>query len=961
MDNDRGDNNVSSRSTCVLVLGMHRSGTSALTRVLNLLGAELPGNLMPARPSNEKGFWESLDIQRLNDDLLAALSTRWDDPVSVSTEQLPPAQRAAFHDRAARLLARDFSGSQLFVLKDPRVCRLFPFWRDALSEYGCELKVIIPFREPLDVSASLMRRNEMDATKAQVLWLHHMLHAEYQSRTLPRAILPFDELIQDWRASLRTIATRLNLTFPTSWEEASPEIDAFLDPSLRHHHTPANDHDAPATELIDDVSKARKNLLRLAKNGRDRGAYSALDKLREQFSNVEHLFSASILEARRHALTLAERVAAQQKELDETRSSTATSVAELEGLRSAEQRVTEDLRSAETRHQEELHRWHQTVTELADGLAKRDQLLEQRQEQLQLVESQLTLERKLVRNAEHRLQTLSRARLNDLQHPSSGPYGATGRTVRTLLSPLPVSKIQRELLSLGKPPTKRLNTGSGQVFSTFHWLRLAQRLLTSGLFDSRWFLLTATDCDRDGLHPVWQWLGGGWRQRADPNPLFDTRWYLMNAEEVRERDVDPLVHYLLRGAREHRSPSPLFDAKWFVAKCSDVGLKQENALSHFLQNAMQKARAPNPLLDPGWYRAFYPDVSRSGLSATEHFVLLGGPMGRHPSRHFDSRWYWEHHTDVAEHGMIPLAHYLAYGKSEKRAIRKVQTNTSLQAASNDGGVQQSWYPGKIRVDSDAAKALWLTDRHVEEAHNTILNSDAVQFSIIMPTWNRRESISRAIDSVVAQSYSTWELIICDDGSTDNTREWVEENYAPLIQKGAIRVLDLAHNGVSAARNAGLREAKGEWVAYLDSDNRWHPHFLLMMAANIKRSGKGIHTAYAALHVQMQDLSQEFIRARPFDWSHLLQGNYIDLNIFAHSRKLYEDMGGFDENLNRLVDWDLILRFTRQHPPIFVPHILADYYIAKSLNNITLTRPLSENERQIRRKHVGAQAETTATT
>ena len=904
---------------------------------------------MPARPSNEKGFWESLDVQQLNDELLAALSSRWDDPVTVSTDQLAPAQLASFHDRAAKLLARDFSQSTIFVLKDPRICRLFAFWRDALQGFGCDLKVVIPFREPLDVAASLVARNAMDATKAQVVWLHHMLKAEMQTRPVPRYILHFDALLADWKQSMEDMAEQLELQFPKSHEEASPEIDAFLDPALRHHHyQPEEAKDSPF-ETLELVDATRKAVLRLAKNIRDRGALSSMDKLNQRFRSAEQLFSASLTEARRDALTLAERVARQQRELEETRSTKESSVAELEGLRSSEQRVAEDLRTAQLQHQEEMLRWQQTVNELADAVAHRDARLEQSQQQVRNAEDKLAFEQKLVRNAERHMGSLIRLRLRDVNQITQGQLGGLG-AVRSLLKPLPISGWQQELITLGRPPTERLNTESGQRFSTVQWLRMAQRLLSSGLFSSRWFLLTATEPESDGLHPIWQWLAGGWRQRADPNPLFDTRWYLMNANEVRERDIDPLLHYLLRGARENRSPSPLFDGRWYLAKSPDVGLRRDNALSHFLLQSLHKGRAPNPLLDPAWYRARYSDVARSGLSATEHFVLLGGPMGRDPSPRFDSRWYWEQHPDVAEHGMTPLAHYLAYGKSEQRAIRRVKYSSSTTLPHHGAEPQKAWYPGKLRVDSDAARALQLTESAIIQAREELGDTAPLAFSIIMPTWNRRGSISRAIDSVLAQSYQGWELLICDDGSTDGTQDYVEREYATQIESGRIRYLPLPHGGVSAARNAGLASASGDWIAYLDSDNRWHPHFLLMMTAGLGNQSPRPETAYAALHVQMQDLSQEFIRARPFDWNHLLQGNYIDLNIFVHTRKLYQEQGGFDENLNRLVDWDLILRFTREHPPLFVPHVLADYFIAKSLNNITLTRSLSENERQIRRKH-----------
>src|SRR5690606_13476053 len=91
------------------------------------------------------------------------------------------------------------------------------------------------------------------------------------------------------------------------------------------------------------------------------------------------------------------------------------------------------------------------------------------------------------------------------------------------------------------------------------------------------------------------------------------------------------------------------------------------------------------------------------------------------------------------------------------------------------------------------------------------------------------------------------------------------------------------------------------------------------------------------------------RCRRYERGALLRRNFIDLNVFVHHRDLYMQLGGFDEQLRRLVDWDLILRYTRLYDPVFVPYVLCDYRIGRALNNITLTEPLSDNVRAVRRK------------
>jgi hypothetical protein len=96
----------------------------------------------------------------------------------------------------------------------------------------------------------------------------------------------------------------------------------------------------------------------------------------------------------------------------------------------------------------------------------------------------------------------------------------------------------------------------------------------------------------------------------------------------------------------------------------------------------------------------------------------------------------------------------------------------------------------------------------------------------------------------------------------------------------------------------------------------------------------------------------YVRATPYDRTLLLKGNFIDLNIFAHKKYIYDKLGGFDESLSRLVDWDLILRYTRLNPPYFINEILAKYFIDSELNNISLNSTLEENRLKVQKLHSG---------
>lgn len=192
-------------------------------------------------------------------------------------------------------------------------------------------------------------------------------------------------------------------------------------------------------------------------------------------------------------------------------------------------------------------------------------------------------------------------------------------------------------------------------------------------------------------------------------------------------------------------------------------------------------------------------------------------------------------------------------------------------------------------------------------------------SIVMPAWNRADVIASAIESVLAQTYSHWELLVVDDGSTDQTAAVVSR----FQNDARVRLLTGPHVGVSAARNRALREARGELVAYLDSDNTWFPHFLAEIVAAFQQHPDR-DSVYTAQIVENADLGESYLRANTFDREQFRSKGGIDLNVFTHRRQLFEDLGGFDERMTRFVDWELIGRYSERSIPLLLPVIGGRY-------------------------------------
>ena len=205
-------------------------------------------------------------------------------------------------------------------------------------------------------------------------------------------------------------------------------------------------------------------------------------------------------------------------------------------------------------------------------------------------------------------------------------------------------------------------------------------------------------------------------------------------------------------------------------------------------------------------------------------------------------------------------------------------------------------------------------------------------TVIMPTHDRAAIIGDAIRTVIEQEYESWELLVCDDGSTDNTAAVVDGFGDPRL-----RYLRLPKQGAAAARNAGLREARGEIIAYLDSDNYWHPAFLTtIVAALVENSGRSAaYTDYIDYYVNRAGVCKVRAFEGPsFSQERLLEKPYIDLSAFAHRRELYDCFGGFDERLTRRQDHQLLIKYTWLRDPLKIRSPLMLYQRNDALTQVT---------------------------
>ena len=225
--------NTANAPTCILVLGMHRAGTSAFTRLLSLHGVELGQELLDPAADNPKGFWEPRKVVLLHEQLLAALQRTWTDPRPLPEGWLQSAAAEDAREQIREVIA-DFGATPLFAIKDPRLCLFTALWLPLLEQAGIRARAVHLVRGPAQVAASVRARNGWPEELSWQLWARTSLEVAQATAGLPRCVVSYDRLFDHWRTVMEQVASRLQIEWPIGSSECAAEVDAFLDPADRH-------------------------------------------------------------------------------------------------------------------------------------------------------------------------------------------------------------------------------------------------------------------------------------------------------------------------------------------------------------------------------------------------------------------------------------------------------------------------------------------------------------------------------------------------------------------------------------------------------------------------------------------------------------------------------------------------------------------------------------------------------
>jgi hypothetical protein len=214
---------------------MHRSGTSAVAGTAVRLGLAPPRTLPRPTADNPAGTYEPTWVVALNHWLLQAAGCTWHDCLSFDASQLDGATRANASGMARDILRDEFADAPAFVIKDPRLCLTLPVWLPVFQAAGIAVAVLQVMRHPEEVLQSIARRDLLPRAALAPVWLHHMLEAERATRAVPRGVIGYDELLDDWPGCMARAGQTAGIDWPAGIGGDRPGIDAFLNRSSRHH------------------------------------------------------------------------------------------------------------------------------------------------------------------------------------------------------------------------------------------------------------------------------------------------------------------------------------------------------------------------------------------------------------------------------------------------------------------------------------------------------------------------------------------------------------------------------------------------------------------------------------------------------------------------------------------------------------------------------------------------------
>jgi len=483
----------------IVVLGMHRCGTSVITRALSTLGVELGDRLMPpSGGNNDKGFWEDIDFNLLNIELLKTLGHDWHTLTPVRAEEWQNPLLDAFKPQAKALVQHRFENTNCFGVKDPRMARTLPFWISIFESLKLDIAYVIACRNPANAARSLASRDGFELEKGYFLWQEHMLLSLKHSENSARVFVDYDLLLQNPDKQIERIAKALKLNFDAEKRELKEFKEQFLEKGLRHHKLDLdilNSDEAAPIEVI-ELSK----LITSVASDQLSDGIKVKEKTDSLYQDLlKHLPAYNLMRLYDDRTTeLTKTVSQKNLEIEQTNESLST-------------------------NSEALH-------ELSTKLEKQKANDARIKVQIKEYQAQLTTEQDKVKEL--------RIVLDDQALHIHNYQEAQARyaSVRFLLKSLALLLVKR-----------------ARAHAPISKTKVRTKAVQMGLWNERYYLETYQDVHEAGLDPLEHYLSHGWMEGRNPSEAFSTQDYINHYRDVRLSGFSPLEHYVRYGYKEGRA------------------------------------------------------------------------------------------------------------------------------------------------------------------------------------------------------------------------------------------------------------------------------------------------------------------------------------------------------------------------------------------------------------------------